>query len=186
LEEKFPRELTQGVVAEVSDYPYGDLNALSKVVRDKSTALILVLDQIQDPQNLGAILRTAEVCGVDGVLIPENRASPVTPAVCKASAGASEHLCILRVTNLVRAISSLKELGFWAVGTSVEQAQNALSFDWPEKTLLVLGSEGRGMRRLTQESCDFLIHLPQIGKISSLNVSVTAGVCLYLILKNRA
>lgn len=180
LEERIPQGPTQGWVAEVSEYPYCDFEELRGALKDKAPAMFLALDQIQDPQNLGSILRTAEGCGVDGVLLPQKRASPVSPAVVKASAGATEFLKISRVKNLVRALESLKKLGYWAVGTSVEEAENALFFQWPEKTILILGSEGLGMRRLVKESCDFLIHVPQVGRIASLNVSVSAAVCLYL------
>ncbi len=185
FEGKLPGLLTQGWVAETGEYPYVELEALLPKLSEKQTALLLALDQIQDPQNLGAILRSAEGCGVDGVLICTDRATHVTPAVCKASAGASEHLRVAKVVNLARAIEACKEAGFWSVGTSLDATGDALGFDWPAKTLLVLGSEGKGMRRLIHEKCDFLIRLPLLGKISSLNVASTAAVCLYENLKSR-
>ena len=186
FEGKLPGLLAQGWAAEVGEYPYLELETLLPKLSEKQAALLLALDQIQDPQNLGAILRSAEGCGVDGVLICTDRATHVTPAVCKASAGASEHLRVAKVVNLARAIEACKEAGFWSVGTSLEATEDALGFDWPEKTLLVLGSEGKGMRRLIHEKCDFLIRLPLLGKISSLNVAATAAVCLYENLRSRS
>ncbi|MFO1464700.1 MAG: 23S rRNA (guanosine(2251)-2'-O)-methyltransferase RlmB [bacterium] len=183
FESKLPGILAQGWAAEVEEYPYVALEVLLKNTSEKKRSVLLALDQIQDPQNLGAVLRNAEACGVDGVLICTDRATHVTPAVVKASAGASEHLAISRVVNLSRALEDCKAAGFWSVGTSLEAAENALTFSWPEKTLLVLGSEGKGMRRLTHEKCDFLIRLPLLGKISSLNVAATSAVCLYEIVR---
>jgi 23S rRNA (guanosine2251-2'-O)-methyltransferase len=185
FEERFPGAQTQGCAAEVSDYTYIPLEALLPRLCSKTPSILLVLDQIQDPQNLGAILRSAECSGVDGVIIPERRASPITPAVCKASAGAVEYLNISKVSNISRSLASLKKEGYWIVGTSTEEAENALEFSWPEKTALVLGSEGKGMRRLTKDLCDFLIHLPLAGKIPSLNVSASAAILLYLFFQAR-
>lgn len=193
LESQCPGALTQGWAADVSDYPYVPELELAKDIKDRPGATVLALDQIQDPQNVGALLRTAEAAGVDGVLIPENRSGSVTPAVGKSSAGAIEYLKIARVTNLARALATYKEAGFWVVGTSAPTeagekgatVQNALTFDWPDKTLLVLGAEGTGMRRLTVDSCDFLIHLPLAGRISSLNVSVAGAVCMYERIRNK-
>ncbi len=192
LNDKLPGVLTQGWVAESSPYPYEDFGSVLKNLRAKNDAILLALDQIQDPQNLGAMLRTAECVGVEGVLIPEDRSVGITPAVCKAAAGAEEYLPVCKVTNLARALKAAKDAGFWVVGTTLPSetsaspnVQNALSFDWPAKTLLVLGSEGEGMRRLTEKLCDFLIHLPLAGKISSLNVAATAAVCLFEMVRKK-
>ncbi len=181
FEGRFPGVQTQGWAAEVEPYPYEDFALwLTRQSECSGPAVVLALDQIQDPQNLGAILRSAEACGVQGVLLPKDRSCAITPVVCRAAAGATEHLAIFQVTNLVRSLESLKKLGFWVVGTSVGPGENALQFSWPQKTILVLGAEGTGMRRLVTETCDFLIHLPLSGKISSLNVSATAAACLFL------
>jgi 23S rRNA (guanosine2251-2'-O)-methyltransferase len=185
FEKRFPGLLTQHWVLEVSPYSYTPLEVLLDRMKGPGNRTVVALDQIQDPQNLGAILRTSECCGVDGVLIPERRASPITPAVCKASAGAAEHLDISQVVNLTDAMNRLKDEQFWIVGTSAEAGESVFSFQWPSKTLLVLGSEGKGMRRLVKENCDFLIHLPLAGKIQSLNVAATAAVCLYQIVHFR-
>jgi 23S rRNA (guanosine2251-2'-O)-methyltransferase len=187
FEEKLSGALTQGWAALAEKYPYVPAEQILKSAADLPQATVLALDQVQDPQNLGALLRTAECAGVEGVLIPENRSSAVTPAVCKAAAGAEEYLEIARVTNLVRSLEAFKKQGFWIVGTAAPSAgikpgsyvQDALNFAWPEKTLLVLGAEGGGMRRLTIDTCDFLIHLPLAGKITSLNVAAAGAVCLY-------
>ncbi len=181
FEGRFPGVQTQGWAAEVDPYPYEDFFSwLAQQGEFSGPAVLLALDQIQDPQNLGAVLRSAEACGVLGVLLPKDRACAVTPVVCRAAAGATEHLKVFQVTNLVRSLEALKKLGFWVVGTSVGPGENALEFSWPQKTVLVLGAEGTGMRRLVTETCDFLIHLPLSGKIASLNVSATAAACLFL------
>jgi len=183
LEDRAPGTLTQGWLAEVDDYPYRDYQELIQAFQSKDQVTVLALDQIQDPQNLGAILRTAEVGGVDAVLIPEHRSSGLGPAVCKAAAGAEEYLNISRVTNLVRTLEDFQQNGFWVVGTAPPEenapSQEVFGFEWPAKSVLVLGAEGEGMRRLTKETCDFLIHLPLAGKISSLNVSAAGAVFLY-------
>lgn len=178
--------LAQGWALECSGFPYAELEGLFSKLSEKQQSIVLALDQVQDPQNLGAILRNAEAAGTDAVILCTDRAIEVTPSVVKASAGASEHLTIAKVVNLARAMEQLKEQGFWAVGTSLETEENALTFDWPAKTLLVLGSEGKGMRRLIHEKCDFLIKLPLAGRISSLNVASTSAVCLYEIVRNQA
>ena len=186
FEAKLSGVLAQGWALECSEFPYLELEALFPKLSEKKQGLVLALDQVQDPQNLGAILRNAEAVAADAVILCTDRAIEVTSAVVKASAGASEHLSIAKVVNLARAMEQLKEHGFWAVGTSLEAKENALAFDWPDKILLVLGSEGKGMRRLIHEKCDFLIKLPLLGRISSLNVASTAAVCLYEILRNQA
>jgi len=189
FEDKFPGSLTQGWAAEVSPYPYSALEELLQKLESKDEGTLLALDQIQDPQNLGAILRSAECSGVDAVVLPIDRSAAVTAAVSKAAAGAEEHLQIIQVTNLSRAIAAMKERGYWAVGTAFPgpelKVSDALEFEWPAKTLLILGAEGKGMRRLTREGCDFLLHLPLLGKISSLNVSAAAAIFLYQVLKSR-
>lgn len=189
FEDKFPGSLTQGWAAELSPYPYVAFEDLLKKLNAKDSACVLALDQVQDPQNVGAMLRSAEASGVDGVIWPSDRSAPMSPALAKAAAGAQEHLEICQVINLARSMATLKEAGFWVVGTSFPgpslHVQDALDFDWPAKTLLVLGAEGTGMRRLTKEHCDFLLHLPLLGKISSLNVSAAAAIFLYQNLKSR-
>jgi len=171
----------QGVAAEVSPYPYVDWEEiLAEIERGQEMPLLLLLDCLQDPQNLGSLLRTAEIVGVQGVVLPKRRAVGVTPAVVNASAGAVEHLRVARVTNLVRAMEELKGRDIWIVGLeNVPQAQPYYQADLNLPLALVVGSEGRGMRRLVREKCDLLIKLPMRGRISSLNAAVAGSIALY-------
>jgi 23S rRNA (guanosine2251-2'-O)-methyltransferase len=145
--------------------------------------LILILDGITDPQNLGTLIRTAHCCGANGVIIPENRSASVTGTVIKASAGAANHTPIARVVNLSNAIDYLKEQGFWIYGTDPATGKDFGSFDYDGHIGLVMGSEGTGMRPLIRKKCDFRLLIPTKGKIDSLNVSVAAGIILYEILR---
>lgn len=177
----------QGVAARATVYPY----AAPEQILHRAHALgqrpfLLALDSVQDPQNLGAILRTAEAAGVHGVLLPSRRAASVTAAVSRASAGAAEHLLVARVTNLVRALTALKDDGLWIVG--VEQHPEAQSYERVDLDMplaLVVGGEGSGMRRLVAETCDLLVSLPMRGQVGSLNVSVAAAIMLYRALSAR-
>jgi 23S rRNA (guanosine2251-2'-O)-methyltransferase len=177
----------QGVVAEVSGYPYADLDEiLSAATGRGEPPWVLLLDCLQNPQNLGTLLRTAEVVGVHGVVIPGRRSAEVTPAVVSASSGASEHLRIAQVTNLVRAMESLKERDVWVAGLEdVPDAQELWHADLGGALGLVVGSEGQGMRRLVRETCDFHIRLPMRGQIGSLNASVAGSVALYEVARQR-
>lgn len=176
----------QGVAAEVSAYSYCDLQEILNQADHHSEPLfVLVLDALQDPQNLGTLLRTAEIVGVHGVLLPRRRTATVSPAVVSASSGASEHLLVAQV-NLAQAIAHLKEVGAWVVGLeSGSQAQhpNQVRLDGP--IALVVGSEGRGMRSLVRNSCDLLMRLPMRGNIDSLNAAVAGSVALYLVWQAR-
>ena len=171
----------QGVAAEVSPYPYVDWEEiLTEIEGGQEMPLLLLLDCLQDPQNLGSLLRTAEIVGVQGVVLPKRRAVGVTPAVVNASAGAVEHLRVARVTNLARAMEELKGRDIWIVGLeNVPQAQPYYQADLNLPLALVVGSEGRGMRRLVREKCDLLIKLPMRGRISSLNAAVAGSIALY-------
>jgi 23S rRNA (guanosine2251-2'-O)-methyltransferase len=183
LESRIEAGPIQGVVAEVDPFPLSPWKESLPSLEGAASGVLLALDQVQDPQNMGAILRVADGGGAQGVILPENHSCPLTPAVSKASAGALEHQRVFKVKNLVQSLKQLKEIGFWIVGTEAGVQESALSFSWPEKFVLVLGAEGQGMRRLTREVCDFLISIPLLGTISSLNVAQTAAVCLYLRLK---
>jgi len=171
----------QGVAAEAAQYPYAELEAiLAEADQRQETPLLLMLDCLQDPQNFGALLRTAEIIGVHGVVIPKRRAVGITPAVVNSSAGATEHLRVAQVTNLVRTMETLKARGLWIVGLEdVPQAQPHYQSDLTMPLALVVGSEGRGMGRLVRETCDILIRLPVRGRISSLNVAVAGSIALY-------
>ncbi len=171
----------QGIAAEVSAYPYTNLEEILGLAEGcDELPFLLLLDCLEDPQNLGTLLRTAEVVGVHGVVIPKRRAARITPAVTNASAGAAEHLRVARVTNLVRTIESLKERGVWVVGLeNLPQARLYDQFDWSGPLALVVGSEGRGVRRLVLESCDVVVRLPMRGHVGSLNAAVAGSIALY-------
>ena len=176
----------QGVALEVSAYPYCDLqDILVAVERHSEHGLLLILDVLQDPQNFGVLMRTAECVGVHGVLLPLRQTATVTPAVVSASSGACEHLMITQV-NLAQAIARLKESGLWIVGLESGLpggSMEKLRLDAP--LALVVGSEGKGMRSLIRDTCDELMHLPMRGKIESLNASVAGSIALYLIWQAR-
>ncbi len=148
--------------------------------------LILILDSIQDTHNVGAILRSAECSGVDGVIITKHHSAPVNETVFKTSAGAAEHLKICQVNNLVHTIKQLKENGYWIIGSSLENSKPYSEVDYKLPVALIVGNEERGIRKLTAENCDILVRIPMKGKIQSLNVSVAAGILLFEILRQRS
>lgn len=177
----------QGVIAYVSPFRYTDLSLLLKNIQEKKDvpAIMIMLDQVQDPRNLGAILRTANATNADGVIIPKKNSVQITAAVHKASAGSTAYTPITKVTNLAQTIEKLKSVGVWVVGTDEEAELTYISADFTVPLCIVLGNEGDGIRRLVKQKCDYLVHLPMIGQIGSLNVSVTAGVLLYEVLRQR-
>jgi 23S rRNA (guanosine2251-2'-O)-methyltransferase len=158
---------------------------MDPATRNGAQPLVLVLDGIEDPRNLGAILRTAECAGADGVFIPERRAAGLSETVAKASAGAVAHLPVARVTNLSALIRQLKERNLWVIGTAADAPGDYSSWDWTRPSAIVLGGEGAGLHRLVREHCDALVRVPVYGKIESLNVSVTAGIVLYEAVRQR-
>ena len=177
----------QGVALQVATYPYATLDdALSLAEKRQEPSWLLILDCLQDPQNLGTLIRTAEVVGIHGIVIPDRRAALVTPAVVNASSGSSEHLNIIQVTNLVRTMKQLKECDIWIAGLEdVPEAQVFWQADLKGPLALVVGSEGQGMRRLVQETCDFVVRLPMSGQINSLNAAVAGSITLYEIARQR-
>ncbi len=172
---------SQGVCAEVKPFSYASFDDMLAVSDEREEApFLLLLDRIQDVENLGSLLRTAEAVGVHGVIIPERRAAPVTPAVHKASAGAVEHLLVARVRNIAQAIDALKEKGIWVIGLeNVPEAKRYDEIDFTGPLALVVGSEGWGLRRLVRERCDLLTRLPMRGQIGSLNAAVAGSIVLY-------
>lgn len=170
----------QGVVAEVDPYPYADPRALLA-----GKGLLVALDQVQDPRNLGAICRSAEFAGAAGVVVPERRSAAVTPVVCKTSAGAVEHLAVAHVRNLADWLAEAKEAGFWIWGADAEADAAPWSVDLTGPTVLVLGGEGKGLRPRVAQSCDGLVALPRRGTVESLNVSAAATALLFEALRQR-
>ncbi len=172
----------QGVVAEVDPYPYADPNLLLK----QEGALLVALDQVQDPRNLGAVCRSAEFAGAAGVVIPERRSAEITAVACKASAGAVEHLEIAHVRNLTDWLVEAKKTGFWIWGADAEASQAPWGTDLSGSTVLVFGGEGKGIRPRVAAACDGLIALPQQGRVASLNVSAAAAALLFEAVRQRA
>jgi len=171
----------QGVCAEVDPYPYADAADLLS----QPDPVIVALDEVTDPQNLGAIARTAEATGATGIVIPERRSAEVTAAVCKASAGAVEHLPIAQVRNLADFLAEAKKAGAWVYGAAAGARTSYTQPDWSGTVVLVLGAEGKGLRPRVAAACDDLVSLPLRGRVGSLNVSATAAVLLYRILQSR-
>jgi 23S rRNA (guanosine2251-2'-O)-methyltransferase len=172
----------QGICADAGPYPYAGAGALL----EEDDALVIALDEIQDPHNLGAVCRVAESAGASGVVIPERRSAEITPAACKASAGAVEHLAVARVPNLANWLAQAKEAGAWAYGAA--PSSEAVPYDQPDyggKVVLVLGSEGRGLRPRVAAACDARVALPLRGRIESLSVSAAAAVLLYTAARAR-
>lgn len=177
----------QGIIAEVERYPYADLGqVLEKLQAQKDKPpFLLLLDGIEDPQNLGAIIRTAECAGVDGIIIPSHKSAEVNPTVSRVSAGAVEHMAIIRENNLVNTIKYLKQEGFWVLGADAKAQQNYFNTSIPSPTALVIGGEGQGIRRLVRENCDILVKIPMFGQLNSLNASVAAALLIYEVLRQR-
>jgi len=176
----------QGLALEVGPYPYGEVGDLLDLAQSKGEPpLILILDVVQDPQNFGTLIRSAESFGVHGILIPLSRTVEVTPAVVHVSSGASEHMLIARA-NLAQAIQALKQNDLWLVGLESDPAHQSIDSIDPHIPLaLVVGSEGQGLRELTRKSCDFLVRLPMTGRMESLNAAVAGSIALYLIFSAR-
>jgi 23S rRNA (guanosine2251-2'-O)-methyltransferase len=190
LDRTLPGLTHQGVVARTAAFNYRDadqlLDELGSQVVSGHKPLVLGLDAIEDPRNLGAILRTAECVGVSGVFIPERRAVGLTATVAKTAAGALEHVSVARVTNLVQLIEQLKQRNIWVIGAAADGTADYNEWDWTVPSALFLGGEGAGLHRLVRERCDALVRIPLRGRIESLNVSVAAGVILYEALRQRA
>lgn len=176
----------QGVVITTSPYEYAEIDDILNVAREKGEkAAVFILDGIEDPHNLGAIIRTAECMGVHGIIIPKRRSIQVTSTVAKVAAGALEHVKVARVTNINDAIEELKEKGLWIVGTDAGAKDDIDKIDFKGDIAVVIGSEGRGISSLTAKRCDFMTKIPMVGKINSLNASVSAGMIMYEIARQR-
>jgi 23S rRNA (guanosine2251-2'-O)-methyltransferase len=175
----------QGVAAEITPLPPWSEEKLLAALEGAAAPLLLALDGVQDPHNLGACLRTADACGVLAVIVPKDRAAQLTPAARKVAAGAAETTPVVTVTNLARTLRLLKEAGLWAVGAEAASEKGADTVDFTGPVVLILGAEGSGLRQLTRQNCDFLVRLPRLGAVESLNVSVAAGMLLYEAVRQR-
>lgn len=176
----------QGVIAKITPYNYFEVKDILEEARRKNEApFIIILDELEDPHNLGSIVRTAETCGVHGIIIPKRRNVGVTPTVYKSSVGAVEHVKIAKVTNINSTIDDLKEQGIWVYGADIEGKEYSYEVDFSGPCALIIGSEGRGISKLTLKKCDKLVKIPMIGKINSLNASVAGGIMMYEVLKGR-
>lgn len=176
----------QGVVAKIRALAPLDENDLKDLIdKAKSPVLLLILDQVQDPHNLGACLRTADAVGANAVIIPKARSVSLTPVVRKSASGAAETIPCIEISNLARTLQELKQWGVWVFGASGEASQSLFKSDLTGPTAIVLGAEGKGLRHLTAENCDVLMNIPMFGTVESLNVSVAAGVCLYEAFRQR-
>jgi 23S rRNA (guanosine2251-2'-O)-methyltransferase len=172
----------QGLVCEADPYVYADAESLL----DPRDALVVVLDQVQDPQNLGAVCRSAEAAGATGVVVSERRAAEVTPAVCRASAGAVEHLSVARVRNVADYLAAAKRREAWVYGADADARRAYTDVDWAGPVVLVLGSEGRGLRPRVRAACDDMLRIPRAGRVGSLNVAAAATVLLFEAVRSRA
>jgi len=176
---------TQGVAALKPAYKFYSLDEIISEAKSSSNPLILILDSIQDTHNVGAIIRTAECSGVGGIIVTKHNSAPINTTVVKTSAGATEHVKIAQVNNLANTIKVLKENGFWLVGSSLENSRSYTEIDYSVPIALIVGNEEKGIRKLTADKCDFLVKIPMMGELQSLNVSVATGILLFEILRQR-
>ncbi len=185
--DKMCHDRHQGVVAKIQSVALKTEKELKQQLKSWDNPLILVLDCIEDPRNLGACLRSADAAGVTAVVFSKDKSASITPITHKTAAGAVEHLEIFQVTNLVRAIEAIKAAGVWVYGTALEEnSQNLFATDLTGPVAIVMGNEGKGLRHLVKQSCDHLIHIPMAGKVQSLNVSVATGVTLFEVVRQNS
>jgi 23S rRNA (guanosine2251-2'-O)-methyltransferase len=175
----------QGIAADIVPLAPWSEDDLIGALTEARNPLVLALDGVQDPHNLGACLRTADACGALAVVVPKDRAAHLTPVVRKVAAGAAESVPLVTVTNLVRTLKLLKQAQLWVTGADAEASKTATEVDFTGGTVLVLGAEGGGLRQLTRQTCDYMVRLPQLGSVESLNVSVAAGMLLYEVVRQR-
>lgn len=186
LEDRADGESHQGIMASARPAKMKTEIDLDKIIADKKYPFLLILDGITDPHNLGACIRSADAAGVDAVIVPKDRAASLTPVVRKVACGAAETMPLIQVTNLARTMREIQEKGVWIIGTAGEATSELFETKISGSVAIVLGAEEKGMRRLTREHCDELVSLPMAGSVSSLNVSVTTGICLFEVVRQRA
>lgn len=184
MNQKFGKN-NQGMVALIVEYGYKELSEVLKKTKDKQNVAIAILDGLEDPHNLGAIMRTADATGIDAIIIPKNRSVSLNSTVAKVSTGAIEHVDVVQATNLVQTINKLKDEGFWIIGLDMDGSVDYKTQDYSGKIAVVIGSEGFGISRLVKENCDFNVHIPMFGHVNSLNASVSASLIFYEIIRNR-
>lgn len=177
--------LHQGLIAEVAEYKYADLSGMIEKNKDKENVCFCILDGLEDPHNLGAILRSADATGMDGIIIPKNRSVALNSTVAKVSTGAIEYIDVAQVSNLVNAINDLKKNGYWVIGLELDGSIDYKKQDYKGKIAVIIGSEGKGISRLVKENCDFLVNIPMVGHVNSLNASCSAAILFYEIMRNR-
>lgn len=179
-------EVHQGVIAKVSPYQYSEISDILDLAKERGEdPFIVILDEVEDPHNLGSIVRTAELFGVHGIIIPKRRSASVSTTVYKSSVGAIEHVKIAKVTNLNSVIDDLKQQGIWVYGADIRADEYSYEIDFSGPCAIVIGNEGRGISKLTVQKCDKLIKIPMVGKINSLNASVAGGIMMYEVLTGR-
>lgn len=179
-------ETHQGVIAKITPYRYSEVSDILSLAKERGEApFIVILDEIEDPHNLGSIVRTAELCGVHGIIIPKRRSASVSTTVYKSSVGAIEHIKIAKVTNINAVIEELKQEGIWVYGADIRATEYSYQVDFSGPCAIIIGNEGRGISKLTVQKCDKLIKIPMVGKINSLNASVAGGIIMYEVLKGR-
>jgi len=178
---KFDKFSHQGIILYIEDFRYSDVEDFM----NDDSSVIVILDHLEDPHNLGAIIRTCESAGVNGIIIPKDRSVDINSTVMKTSAGALENVKIAKVVNLTQTINKLKDNGFWIVGTDMENSVDYREIDYSGKIGLVIGSEGFGMTKMVKDSCDFIARIPMHGKINSLNASVAAGIMIYEVIRSK-
>ena len=177
---------TGGIVAEINEYKYATLEqVLNKTSKKPEGGVLMILDGLEDPHNLGAILRSADATGADAIIIPKNRSVSLNQIVAKVSTGAIEYVDVVQVTNLTQTIQELKKQGYWVVGLELDGSIYYDEQDYKGNIAIVVGSEGKGISRLVKENCDVLVKIPMYGKVNSLNASVSAGLILYEVVRNR-
>lgn len=178
---RFDKYSHQGIILYVEDFKYADIDEFT----NEESSIIVMLDHLEDPHNLGAIIRTCEAAGVDGIVIPKDRSVDINSTVMKTSAGALENVKVAKVVNLVQTIKKLKDKGYWVVGTDMENSVDYREIDYSGKICIIIGSEGFGMTKSVKEECDFIARIPMYGKINSLNASVAAGVMIYEVIRSK-
>ena len=184
MNQMFPKN-HQGIVATVNDYQYVQLEKLIEKNQNKQHVAFVILDGLEDPHNLGAVLRTADATQMDGIIIPKNRSVSLNATVAKVSTGAIEHIDVAQVTNLASTIETLKANGYWIIGLDMEGSIDYKAQDYSGKIAVLIGSEGKGISRLVRDNCDFFVHIPMFGHVNSLNASVSASIIFYEIIRNR-